>query len=502
MKTNRRIRAAALATVLALLFLFSSCGFSFEKSNLKRYVKLAREDYYGITVSVPEAKSVAESDVDLEIETFRLKLRTLVSKGETTRHAQWGDTVNLYYYMTVEYENGWYLPPDGFSNMTEGETGPFIIGGGVLPKAFETALTDHAATETVFSPITDENETVAATDVAYLDLTYRLSDGETTTSGSHVGVRIDLSAPGPAGDTLVSALVGRHPGEEFDFGINEGEPLVADWDGDGENETLSVAGVIGCVSRNERLARVEADVPADFFDVEIAGRHVVMYYAIDSVDACSVPEITKELLAEYVPAFTPTEGGDLNGEFRDYVYNLLLGESRREWHAAIEEQLWAHFDTLDCVKKLPRSALRKEIKEQERQLEQLYLFYGARYEEKYGVNPFATVEEFGDAYYELDGSEYSDVHEYLKKVVAPFVVRQKLILYYIADREGWKATEEEYEAQLPDQIAYYANQLAYYADVEEVTAEEALAIYGETFFREAIQYNKVLTNLVEVTKIR
>lgn len=494
MKTNRRIRAAALATVLALLFLFSSCGFSFEKSNLKRYVKLAREDYYGITVSVPEAKSVAESDVDLEIETFRLELRTLVSKGETTRHAQWGDTVNLYYYMTVEYENGWYLPPDGFSNMTEGETGPFIIGGGVLPKAFETALTDHAATETVFSPITDENETVAATDVAYLNLTYRLSDGETTTSGSHVGVRIDLSAPGPAGDTLVSALVGRHPGEEFDFGINEGEPLVADWDGDGENETLSVAGVIGCVSRNERLARVEADVPADFFDVEIAGRHVVMYYAIDSVDEYTVPEITEELLAEFVPDFTPTEGGDLNGEFRDYVYNLLASHEQQKWHAAIEKQIWAHLDELDCVKKLPGGAIRDEIKRQEKQLESQYEYYGKLLEEKYGVNPYASVEEFGQAYYELDKTDYADVHEYLKEVTAPSVVRQKLIVYYIADREGWKATKEEYETELPKQVAYYA-------EMEGITAAEAMEKYGEQFFREAIQYNKVLTNLVNVTEI-
>lgn len=495
MKTNRRLRATAFLAALALLLLLSSCGFSYEKSNLKHYVNLAREDYYGITVSVPEAKDVTEADIDLEIETFRLEHRTLVTEGETTRHAQWGDTVNLYYCMMTENENGWLLPPDGFSNMTEGETGPFIIGGGVIPEGFEAALTDHAATETAFSPITEETATVAATDVVYLDLTYRLTDGEKTSSDSHLGVRLDLSAPDAPWAGLAASLAGLHPGDEFDFGINGGEPFASDLDGDGEDETLAVAGVVFGVSRGEKLAKAETDVPADFYDREIAGRHVVMYYAIDSVDEYTVPEITKELLAEFVPDFAPTEGGDLNGEFRDYVYNLLVSQSRREWHAAIEEQIWAHFDELDCVKKLPGSAIRDEIKRQEKQLERQYEYYGVLFEEKYGVNPYASVEEFGYAYYELDKTDYADVHEYLREVSVPSVVRQKLIVYYIADREGWKATKEEYETELPKQVAYYA-------EMEGITAAEAMEKYGEQFFREAIQYNKVLTNLVEATKIK
>ena len=493
MKTKRLLRAVSLALVLATLFLLSSCKFSYEKKNLKRYVNLAREDYYGITVSVPEAKAVTEEDVDLEIESFRLQLRTVVSEGETTRHAQWGDTVNLYYYITVEQENGWYLPPDGFSNMTEGETGPFIIGGGVLPKAFETAITDRTAIETSFSPITDETATVGATDVVYLDLIYRYTDGDKTTSSSHAGVRIDLSSPGSAGDALVSALTGLHPGESFDCGISEGEPIVADWDGDGESETLAASGVVRSVSRGEKLARIEADVPADFFDAEIAGRHVVMYYDMESVDEYSVPEITEELLAEHVPDFVPA-GGDIVEEFRDYVYQLLLTESRRTWQATIEEKLWAYFDGLDCIKKYPRRAIRDELEEQEKQLEEIYGYYSAQWEEEYGVNPYQSVEEFGYAYYDLDGSGFSDVHEYLKKVAAPSVVRQKLIVYYIADKEGWGVSDEEYESELPLQLAYYA-------DAQGVTTDEVLEKYGEDFFRQAIQYNKVLTHLVGVTNV-
>ena len=293
---------------------------------------------------------------------------------------------------------------------------------------------------------------------------------------------------------LAASLVGLHPGDEFDFGVNEGEPFTSDLDGDGEDETLAVAGVVFGVSRGEKLAKAETDVPADFYDAEIAGRHVVLYYAIDSVDEYTVPEITEELLAEFVPDFTPTEGGDLNGEFRDYVYNLLASHEQQKWHAAIEEQIWAHLDELDCVKKLPGGAIRDEIKRQEKQLESQYEYYGKLLEEKYGVNPYASVEEFGRAYYELDKTDYADVHEYLKEVTAPSVVRQKLIVYYIADREGWKATKEEYETELPKQVAYYA-------EMEGITAAEAMEKYGEQFFREAIQYNKVLTNLVDVTEI-
>ena len=139
-------------------------------------------------------------------------------------------------------------------------------------------------------------------------------------------------------------------------------------------------------------------------------------------------------------------------------------------------------------------ALRDEMKEQERQLGQLYEYYGAILEEKYGSNPYETVEAFGYAYYDLEGSPYSDVYEYLKKEVVPDTVRQKLIVYYIAEAEGWRATEEEYETELPKQLTYYAEN-------EGVTTAEVLKKYGEEFFRQAIQYNKVLTNLVEVTVI-
>ena len=493
MKTKRLLRAVSLALVLATLFLLSSCKFSYEKKNLKRYVNLAREDYYGITVSVPEAKAVTEEDVDLEIETFRLELRTLVSEGQKARYAQWGDTVNLYYYITVEQKNGWYLPPDGFSNMTEGETGPFIIGGGVLPKAFETAITDHTAIETQFSPIADEAETVAATDVVYIDLYFDHTDGDDTTSYSNYGVRVDLSSTDPASVALASILTGLHPGESFDRGVNEGEPIVGDWDGDGESETLAASGVVRSVSRDEKLTKIEADVPADFFDAEIAGRHVVMYYDMESVDEYSVPEITEELLAEHVPDFV-SAGGDLAEEFRDYVYQLLLTEARRNWQAEIEEKLWSYFDGLDCIKKYPRRAVRDEIEEQEKQLEELFGYYSAQWEEAYGVNPYQSAEEFGYAYYDLEGSGFSDVHEYLKKVAAPSVVRQKLIVYYIADKEGWTVSDEEYESEL-------SRQLAYYADAQGITTDEALKKYGEDFFRQAIQYNKVLTNLVGVTNV-
>ena len=483
--------AAALA--LAMLISLCSCGFSYEKSNLKRYVDLPREEYYGITVSIPAAKSVEEADVDLEIDTFLLELRTLVSEGEKSRHAQWGDNVNLYYYITVEQENGWNLPPDGFSNMATGEPGAFVIGGGVLPQEIEDHLTGRAATETAYSPLFAAEETVKAGDVVYLDFTYRLTDGENVYSGAHEGVRVDLSKTDAGTQAAAFALSGLHPGDRFDFGIETGEPLVADWDGDGENETLAASGTVSCVSRGEELGRVEADVAADYFDEAIAGKHAVMLYAIDSVDAYDVPELTEELLEEHVPDFVPL-GGDLTEEFRDYVRQLLQSESRREWHAAIEEKLWEHFDSLDCIKKYPSDALRNEIAEQEKQLEGMYVYYGAMLEEEYGVNPFETVEDFGYAYYELDGSGYADVHEYLKKYSAPRIVRQKLIIFYIADREGWAVSEEEYESELP-------RQLSYYADAEGSTSEEVLKKYGEDFFRQAVQYNKVLTNLVSVTNV-
>ena len=490
MRNGRLCRILSVALVFAALLLLASCGFSYEKSKMSKYVDMAREDYYGIHVTIPAAKEVTEDDIDLEIRTFRLELRTLVSEGELTTHAKWGDTVNLYYLITVEGEGGGFLPPADFSNMTDDAPHGFVLGGEILPKAFENALLDHAAIETNYAPTTDTEQVVGETDVVYLDLSYRYTDGENVAEGTTYAARIDLAENAVA----AAAFKGLYPGDDFDCGMETGEPLVYDWDGDGEDETLAASGVLKSISRGEILGRIEADIETDYFDEILAGKHAVLQYAIRTVDVYDVPEITEELLKENVPEFQLSEGGDLNEEFRDYVYQLLLSESRREWQAAIEEELWRRFDSLDCIKKYPSAALRAEIGEQEKQLERLYEYYGARLEEEYGVNPFDSVEDFGYAYYELEKTVYGDVHEYLKKEVAPYTVKQKLIIYYIAEREGWKMTEAEYQAELP-------NQLTYYAGTEGVTTAEIMAKYGESFFRQAIQYNKVLTNLVAAAVI-
>ena len=490
MRNRRLTRSLSFALAFVLLLLLASCGFSYEKSKMSKYVRMAREDYYGVAVSIPAAKEVTEDDIDLEIRTFRLELRTLVSEGELTTHAKWGDTVNLYYHITVEGEGGGFLPPADFSNMTDDAPHGFILGGEILPKAFENALIDHAAIETHYAPTTDTEQTVGETDVVYLDISYRYTDGENVTTGTTYGARLDLAENAVA----AAALAGLCPGDNFDRGMETGEPMVFDWDGDGENETLAMSGTLASISRGEILGRIEADIEDDYFDEILAGKRAVLQYAIRTVDLYSVPEITEELLQENVPEFKLSEGGNLDEEFRDYVYQLLVSESRREWQATIEEKLWERFDSLDCIKKYPAAALREETEEQEKQLERLYEYYGALLEEEYGINPFESVEDFGYAYYELDGTVYDNVHEYLKKEVVPYTVKQKLIIYYIAEREGWKMTEAEYQAELP-------NQLTYYAQTEGVTTAEIMAKYGENFFRQAIQYNKVLTNLVAAAVI-
>ena len=70
MTKGRLTRAAAIILTVAALFLLASCGFSYEKSKLKKYVKLAREDYYGVSLSIPGAKEVTEADISAPTSGF------------------------------------------------------------------------------------------------------------------------------------------------------------------------------------------------------------------------------------------------------------------------------------------------------------------------------------------------------------------------------------------------------------------------------------------------
>ena len=82
MKRSRLNGALALLLVFSALFLFASCGFSYEKSKIGKYVDLSREDYYGLTVSIPAAKEIGEKDIvvchtyDRKLDMWSKMLRT------------------------------------------------------------------------------------------------------------------------------------------------------------------------------------------------------------------------------------------------------------------------------------------------------------------------------------------------------------------------------------------------------------------------------------------
>ena len=484
-------RFASCFLLLAMLFTLCACAFSYEKANLKRYVSLSREDYYGLTVKISSDYEVKDGDVDEMIGLLRLDFREKISSGEETRHAQWGDTANIYYCFTLE-EDGLEVPIAGLSNMTAGATKPLIVGSETFPTDFENGLTDHAALETTFSPLTGSTATVADGDVLYLDFSYRFVNNGKVKSGELAGVRLDLSAEGEGIAALRERFVGMHPGDEFDFGFASGNLIIADFDGDGENEELYFAGNLVSISRGEKLGRIEGTFPDSYSDPDLAGKTAFMYYAIDSVDGYTVPELSEEMIAENFPGFTATTN-DPVGEFRTYVLLLLKQEMQRQRQAAIEDKIWEALDALDCVKKYPRKALREEIATQKNLLENQYEYYGQLFIEQYGVNPYTSVEDFGYDFFDLTGSGYSDVWEYIKEEVAKKTVRQKLIIYRIADIEGWNLTDAEFDEAYPAQLSYYAQ-------VDGISEAEVLAKYGgEAFFREAILYDKVMRNLVEAT---
>ena len=491
MKNGWGKRLASALVLLALLLSLCACSFSYEKANLKRYISLSREDYYGITVKLSSDYEVKDGDVDEMIGLLQLDFREKISSGEETRHAQWGDTANLYYYFTTE-EDGLEFPIDGFSNMTAGATRPLTVGAEYFPTDFENGLIDHAAIETVFSPLTGSDVTVREGDVLYLDFSYRFRNGGKNKAGELYGVRVDLSSDGEGIAALREAFLGMHPGDEFDFGFASGNLILADFDGDGEDEELHFAGTLVSVSRDEKLGRVEGRFPDTYSDPDLAGKNAVMYYAIDSVDGYTVPELTEEIIAENYPGFTPTTN-DPVGEFRTYVLLLLTQEMQRQRQAAIEEKIWDVLDALDCVKKYPKKALREEISAQKKLLEQQYNYYGELFIEQYGVNPYESAEDFGYHYFDLDGSGYSDVWQYIKEVLAKDTVRQKMIIYRIADIEGWNLTDAEYDEAYPAQLAYYAQ-------ADGISEQAVLEKYGgEAFFRDAILYDKVMRNLVAAT---
>ncbi len=481
--------------------------FDYKNEDLSKYVYISDDVYKNFEVEV-ESEEAKEFDVLDAIAKLLCKHKIKPDKTPSNKPGitiSAGDVANIYYRgYTLEGEVKTYF--DGGCNFADAYTA-LEIGSGTFVPGFEYNLIgknqDAYATMTKI-----KSGSYAPGDIISLTYSVFYADGTSKTAQS---VMIDLSDPDldkrwGEGFSAYFNSEGREIGTLFG-GKNSSTSLsVNSTKGDGVDVyfdmTVSAAYRIDD-SEKPRLV-VESYFPESYQSADLAGKTgyfevyilSVQDYEIHAFDETFITDTLKlsaEDLSEY-------EGASLVEKYKAKIVADINKSYEDEKNAAIEDAFWDIVIKGAEYKKLPESEVTSYYNSYLANIESSYESYSSYY---------ASLDAFACEYMSL--SSNADWRAELRKN-AEDSVKQRLVFYYILDKEDIYPTDEEYKA-IYDEIfnEHLQSYLDYYSITEDSSNYESmvetgksviLAEYGEEYFEELVVYEYVMEKVVSWAVIK
>ena len=468
--------------------------------DLSKYIYISSDDYKNYPVDVP-LLSVDESDVQREIRNLLVKNKdkNALFGGAAVHKPDYaitlGDVVDVWYRAYTTDKNGVKTELAGACNFGDGKAYALEIGSGNFIKGIEEGLIGKYLQEE--SVKIAKNGHVLPGDVLYISYNAFLEDGSTESVSE---VRIDTSNRSELdkkyGLGFANFFIGKAIGE-----------LAA------SNETFRVPGesldrvyydikIDYAVRIDEEPFVIDVVFPADYHEIsyrglkatfEVYASTAVIYNTQEWNDTfiTETLKITADSLAEY-------EGETLTDKYENKLLSELKASAEEKNKSLIEEKMWENYHAKVKVKKLPKVEVDAIYRQYFSEVETQYAAYGAGYD---------SFDAFARYYFGL--SSLDNWRAYITER-AEKAVTERLIFYYIIDKEGIVPSNEEYDSM----YAEYKNEyMEYYVDLykTELDAcktdaereaklleieEEMLEYYGEEYFRELVYYQYALDRLI------
>ena len=221
------------------------------------------------------------------------------------------------------------------------------------------------------------------------------------------------------GDTVTIDYVGKVDGKEFEGGTAEEQQLTL---GTGTYIDGFEEGLVGH-EVGEKGIELKLAFPPDYSAEELQGKDVVFTVNIDSA--------TREEKPEYNDDFVKTLGDYKNtGEYEKAVEKRLYKEKKKEALDNQKTEIWSTVLGDTKVKKYPKDVVNHYIEAFSEQIDY--------YAKQYGLDR----KDFIGQYYGAATEE--DLQKQLKDY-ARTLVKQEMLIEYIAEKEGISYTDEEAE---------------------------------------------------------
>ena len=435
----------AVALMLSLSAALFSCGdepFDYVGEDLDEYIYISDANYtgykgYEVTIASDE---ITDDTVRSFINAILVEKRGEASnlgKKEFNSTIEIGDDVCLFYRGLVKDENGNLKEVTSFSNfsVTEEKKRIFTLGKGTLDALglyTELKLVGCDLSKYAGCQIVSESDTVGATDFVYVsyDAIYGGASSKQIKDEC-----IDLTSPGDKAH-LVEFLVGKTVGETY-------SPNAIFTDKDGTRviyNNVKIERVMRFPDQGQEPFKVVTKVPATCSDTTLQGKEITLEFYIDYTVKYETPTFDEEFITKTLEVKAESlenyDGEGLVDKYFDYVRTYLKAVDESEIDSVMIEAMWSHLYSIAQIKKLP-----------EDEVDRIYNEYKIAIKNAYDQNPgdYATVDEFANAYVkDTSGSDMVWTDFFRKE--SEEEVKQKLIFYYVAKREGLLPTDAEFWA--------------------------------------------------------
>jgi len=272
-------------------------------------------------------------------------------------------------------------------------------------------------------------------------------------------------------DTVNIDYVGKINGKKFDGGSAEGYSLTI---GSGTFIDGFEDGLIG----KEIGDPVSLDLtfPEDYSDESVAGRDVVFKVTINSKEVTVVPELNEEFVKENSDSHTVKE-------YRKEIKDKLYKQKEKEVAEEQKTKLWNQVVESSEVLKYPK----REIESLQNDLINEYKDYAKQYEM-----------EFKDFLKQYAGIESIKEFKKQAKEYARIIIKEEMVLYYIADKEGITLSKEEYDAFVTKTLKTYGYTREQFEEAQGQSYEDAV---GKSVIERQIYMEKVKDFIFSKAKI-
>ena len=501
-------------------------NFDYFESDLAKYITMDENLYKNYKISLDVAKP---RDVDVEA----IILSLLADKKGDAKYegkAQYsgkidaGDEVYIYYRGYLLDSDGKEQPADSmcnFANATDGEYTPakLEIGSNELIPGFEVELAGKTFTSANnFVRIT--TGTVKEGQILYISY-IKSPEGSTSDKDKEttVGERVVLSD----GKDKIDAKYGEGFYDKLvslPVGVSSGAEFVGKEDGKNYKYTdLKIAFATECEKEGNYIL-VNCYFPDDYQIAERKNRNarfevyvqkIVEYEEVEFTDAFVESNLGKE---DFGLSAEDLEGleGTLTEKVRKYVKNALDKEYEERYHEALEKAIWSQYHKANVtqIKKFPKTKVDNVYNE-------YFNDVVAQFEASEGVIETAlgqsktceTLDEFAIIYLGLEYTNITDWREHLRVSVAENLVKERLILFYLIEKENIEMTEEKVTSQIEkikkEYLDEYISQYLVkngldkkdyseteWAEFEQDRSEEIFGYYDYDYFKEQAYYEIAL----------